>query len=303
MLPQRNRRLRELTPHGVDDQTGAALQPGEPRVEDQIDEADERSGCHAALGVIHTLPYAGQRGIFIHRQRRVRSAVPVPIAVIRVVIVVMLCPYVLRHSREDPEKKPGRAIESTAAKETPVAALVHQAEDAHREQDDEEQRNGCEPGVGAGAPDGGPPQEHERNQSRQRLHQSLDVRRPGVTTDHGALLAPKALARHHDRELPQSRPKADLVLVFSQTAGVRFGGAAVCCLRGCWRYLFYKRATFPLRASASNDRLQQELEPDADRARQSARWGLSHARYRTVAHAGRIRRSDVDPPRLPCIAL
>jgi len=186
----------------MDQQADAPLQPGEARVENQIDEARERGCRGAALVPIHMLLGAGERRVLICRQRRVRSAVPVPIAVVCMVIVVMLRPHVLRHPRYDAEQKPARAIEPTAAKQTAVAAFVHQAEHAYGKQDDGQQWNQDEPGGHAGAPDGNPPEEHERSQGREDLLQSLDVIGPGISTDHGAFLAPEAVIRHHDRLPP-----------------------------------------------------------------------------------------------------
>ena len=146
MRPQRHAGPCQLAADRMDQQADAALQPGEARVEDQIDEARERGGRHAALVPIHVLLCAGQRRILIRRQGRVRSAVLVPVAVVGMVIVVMLRPHVLRHPRHDAEEKPGRAIEPTAAKQAAVAAFVHQAKDPHGKQDDGQQWDQDEPG-------------------------------------------------------------------------------------------------------------------------------------------------------------
>ena len=100
-----------------------------------------------------------QRRILIRRQRGVRPTVSVPVAVVSVVIVVMLRPHVLRHSRYDAQQKPSRAVEPATAKQAAVAAFVHQAKDAHGKQDDGQQGKQGEPRGYAGAADGDPPEE------------------------------------------------------------------------------------------------------------------------------------------------
>src|ERR1700752_3083878 len=139
---------------------------------------------------------------------------------------MMLRPYVLRHSREDAEEESDPAIEPTAAEEAAVAAVVHQAEDAHVEENDEQQWDDGEPGGRAGAPDGGRPQERERHQRPDDLPQARDVVRPGVAADHDAPLAAEILARHHDRDLP---PTLDSVLLLAHAGFGPRGDAAVCC--------------------------------------------------------------------------
>src|SRR5215831_852106 len=103
-------------------QGDAAFQPGKAWVENQIDETRERSRAHAALGPIKALLRPGQRCILIHRQRRVWSAVSIPVAVVCMVIIVMLRPHVLRHPAHDAQKKPHRSVEPTAAKQAAMAA-------------------------------------------------------------------------------------------------------------------------------------------------------------------------------------
>src|SRR5471030_693296 len=100
----------------MDHKADTALYPGIARSENQIDEAGDRRSCHAALSPIHALLLASQRRIFVYRQRGIRPAVFFPVAVVRMVIIVMLRPDVLRHARDDAEQKTGRAIKPVAAK-------------------------------------------------------------------------------------------------------------------------------------------------------------------------------------------
>ena len=71
-------------------------------------------GLDAALGAVETLLAGAERGIFIDRERRVRSTVLFPVAVVGVVIVVVLRPHVLRHAGQHAEHETKPAIERDA---------------------------------------------------------------------------------------------------------------------------------------------------------------------------------------------
>src|SRR5690348_7473923 len=115
-----------------------------------------------------------------------------------VMIIVMLRPYVLRHTGHDAQEKSDQAIEPAAAEQAAVAALVHQAKSANVQQDDEGQRRQGEPGRYAEEPDRRPPEECERYQGREELRQASGVFGLAVLADHGALLASQAVIRLHD---------------------------------------------------------------------------------------------------------
>src|SRR5581483_2313361 len=132
----------------------------------QIDEACKRNCRHAALAAVKALPRAAQHRILIYRQRRVRSAVFVPVAMVCMVIVMMLGPNVLRHPGQDPEHKPNLTIQPTAAEQAAMAALVHQAEGAHDEENDEWQREQGEPAGDFSATDSAPQEKCDRDQGR-----------------------------------------------------------------------------------------------------------------------------------------
>src|SRR3569833_3145391 len=211
----------------MDHHADGPLQPGEARVEDEVDKAGEGSRYDTALAPIHALLLARQCRVLIYRQGRVGSAVSIPIYVVRMVIVVVLRPYVLRHSRKNAHDEADPAIEAAAAKEAPVAALVHQPENADREEDDEHQGEECEPGGNSGKPDGAPPEQGEGDQGREDLRPSFDVVGLRVATNHGAFLALQAVIRQHDRTPPRS---SRCPFQRNWLRSTPCGSSAVCCM-------------------------------------------------------------------------
>ncbi len=121
------------------------------------------------------------------------------------VIVMMLGPNVLRHPGQDPEPKPNLTIQPTAAEQAAMAALVHQAEGAHDEENDEWQREQGEPAGDFSATDSAPPEKCDRDQGREDLSQCFEVIGLGISRGQAPLLTLQALFRQFEPP-PGSKP-------------------------------------------------------------------------------------------------
>lgn len=141
------------------------------------------------------------------------------------VIVMMLGPNVLRHPGQDPEHKPNLTIQPTAAEQAAMAALVHQAEGAHDEENDEWQREQGEPAGDFSATDSAPQEKCDRDQGREDLSQCFEVIGLGISRGQAPLLTLQALFR-------QFRAPAGIEIAPAQSdRSGSSGDVAVCCIR------------------------------------------------------------------------
>src|ERR1700729_1701661 len=95
----------------------AALEPGEARVEDEINETDQRGELDAALDVVQPLLHLRHCGVFTGRHCCVRPTIAGPVAIVSMVIVVVPGPHVLRHSRDHTQHKAETAIQACIAEQ------------------------------------------------------------------------------------------------------------------------------------------------------------------------------------------
>ena len=179
--------LRDLAPYDVAHQLGAASQPGQARIQDQIDEAGKRRQPDAARAAIPALLGRGHRGIFVDRDDVQRPAIFRPVAIGGMVMQVVLRPHVLRHAGHHTEGETENLVEAAAAKQAAMTAFVHQHEHPDQEQAHHSDHTGGEPVRYVGAQEGGIPEHGERHERRGHRHEPRDVVRPDVAVDDRAL--------------------------------------------------------------------------------------------------------------------
>ena len=201
MLAERDSWSRQLALEEVDEQLHAALYPGDPRVEDQVDEAAGGRDGDAADLPVPALLGLGHRSVFVDRQGRKRAPVLFPIAVGGVMEIVVLRPDVLWHAGHHAEEESKRAVEPGGAEQAAVAAIVHQCKHAQREQADESDQRHGQPQGNPRTERRGDPQECQRYERRGDLGQRLKIVGLRVQVDDVPFETLDA-RRRHGREPP-----------------------------------------------------------------------------------------------------
>ena len=168
-------------------QAEAPADPGQARIQEQIDEPGERRQPEAARAAIAALLPHAHRGVVARGDDVQRTAVSRPVAVGGVVKHVMFRPDVLRHPGQHAEDEAERLVETGTPEQAAVAALVHQHEHAQQEQGHQHNDGGGEPVRHCRARHDESPERRQRNQGRRRREESAPVVRPGMGMNDRAL--------------------------------------------------------------------------------------------------------------------
>ena len=103
-----------------------------PRLDHQIKEAAGKQHQRVAQCRVQPLAHRAERIELRHAEYRRWTAVPLPVAVVLVMVRMAARPGILRQAIDDAEQEPYGAIDPRAAEQRVVSAVVHQRERARQ---------------------------------------------------------------------------------------------------------------------------------------------------------------------------